>query len=859
VADRPRAAALDALAHRLLRVLHAMPVGVMVADDTGRWEITNAAAARLAARDLATLDCWDVALVDAQGNAAGTVRVVADASGRQAVERALADSEARYRAIFDNAWMPFVLLDEDGRLLQYNEAWAHMLGYGAGEVDAASLVPVDWRPAASRRGDEGTGQATGGLRPPWEQSYIRKDGSLCWGETRIVCPIRDDVSGGVVHLAVVQDVTERHRLEDSLRGAAAEAESANRAKSAFLATMSHEIRTPLNGVMGMLELALHRPLEPEVADLLSISYGSARSLLGIIDNILDFSKIEAGHMAVERVPMGPADLVEDVAESLAGTAAAKGVRIAVEVDPAAPPTVLGDPLRLRQVLTNLAGNALKFTEAGEVVLAMALEPPLGRPAPDPAVALRFAVRDTGIGIAPDALPRLFKPFSQAEDSTTRRFGGTGLGLSISQRLVALMGGDLVAESEQGRGSTFSFVLPCPRADAAGEPPPSLAGLRCRVALGDDGEARQIGRLLRAAGADLIGDGDGCTGEGVAAAVTVGEAPFVVTGPGVRLTDVGAKTIGPAAPGVYDLPRPVRRRALCRAVARAAGQPGAGAEAEAAEGPISRRHRRLRLLVAEDNTVNAKVLRRQLAHFGIEADVYGDGATALEAWRGGGYAALLTDCHMPVMDGYALARALRGEEGPKTSGRLPIIALTANAVQEEEARCHEAGMDAVLTKPVTLDTLGACLQTWLPAKAAEATAEAEPEAAEAMPKAAAGAEHPSAAPLDLGALHRQVGGDADFLRDILADFRRALSDGVAGLHAAAADGAWADAAERAHKLKGTAGALGARRLSEACRAFEAAAPDDAAAAGLLAAVRAEHATIETWLDGPHGPLAPREGS
>ena len=405
-------------------------------------------------------------------------------------------------------------------------------------------------------------------------------------------------SGG--SMVVQTEITELKRAQAQLERARDDAEAGARAKAAFLASMSHEIRTPMNGVVGMVDLLRETRLDAEQADMVDTVRESAMSLLTVINDILDFSKIDAGHMALERVPTSLAELVGGVVRTMRPVAQGKNITIAANIDPALPGWVLTDPVRLRQVLFNLAGNAVKFTQQGTVTLtASRLE---GSQAGGAHV--RIAVADTGIGIADDARASLFDAFTQAESSTTRRFGGTGLGLAISQRIAMLLGSSIAVESEVGFGSTFSFDL-----------------------------------TFELAAAPVADD------QAVASAASV--------------TDPGAVSI----------------------------------------------------LVAEDNPINRKVLGRQLAQLGYTFEMAEDGVEALAALEGGHFGLLLTDWHMPNMDGRELVERVRAVE-PDAGWRLPIIAVTASVTEEEQSACIDAGVDAVVAKPVELrrlqEALGQCL-------------------------------------------------------------------------------------------------------------------------------------------------------
>ncbi|MCL2419712.1 MAG: ATP-binding protein, partial [Conexibacteraceae bacterium] len=522
-----------------------------------------------------------------------------------------------------------------------------------------------------------------------------------------------ETTDGRMLVTILRDVTEARNADRMLRAALSTAETATQAKTDFLATMSHEIRTPMNGVIGLVEILGRSPLQPDQREIVTTVAESASTLLAIIDDILDFSKIEAGRLELEAEPFDLAELVDGVGALVASSAAAKRVELICAIDADVPELLMGDAARVRQVLFNLVGNAIKFTAEGCVRLQVK--------ATDGGIGI--AVSDTGIGISPEQQDRLFEAFVQAEQSTTRRFGGSGLGLAIVARLVALMGGSVTVSSEPGAGSTFNVQLPLAAVEPAETAAGVLSGVRVTAVVADGARDLAaevtIGALARA-GADVrtqtqaIDDGGAdvvyvtrgalATGaDGLAQPAASGSVPFVCDRDTAGEAQMqGASPVGTSA---------ITGRSVVQAVADAAGRLRATQASSAPALP----HDRPMVLVAEDHPVNQMVINEQLTALGFDCEIADDGVQALELAAEGRFSILLADCHMPNLDGFELTRRIRaGEEG--TDRHLPIIAVTASALESEAERCLATGMDQVLRKPFSLEALERCLTHWLPADA-----------------------------------------------------------------------------------------------------------------------------------------------
>ncbi len=772
----------------------------------------------------------------------GTVVVLRDITARRAAEEHIRQAHEEQTAIFATASLGIAFLKRE-RFVNVNRRLEELLAYAPEELigqAAGVCLPNGEYPggvenlnADLMRGDI--------VKQVMELQ--RKDGSRFWCRISGRAVDARKLSQGTVWM--FEDVTKEREAAEAMQRARELAEETTRMKTGFLATMSHEIRTPMNAIIGMSHLVLKTDLNPRQRDYVKKIQDSGRHLLGIVNDVLDFSKVEAGKLAVERAEFALEEVLDNVANLIAEKASAKGLELVFDVDPAVPPLLIGDPLRLGQILINYGNNAVKFTEQGEVDIRVRVHA-----SDDASLLLHFAVSDTGLGLTEEQMARLFQSFSQADTSTTRRFGGTGLGLAISKKLAELMGGEVGVSSEYGKGSTFWFTARLGRVAQATRallPSPDLRGRRVLV-VDDNATARTVIRDLLKAMTFVVTDvasGQAAVEEVVrAAAVDPYQIVFLDWQmPGMNGVEAAQQILSlglsaepqlvmitadssedileqATAVGIRDvLLKPVNASLLFDSAIRLIG--GVEDELPAPSAPPPLLDERLaaikgaQVLLVEDNELNQEVASELLAGAGLLVDLAEDGAVAVSKVRSGSYDIVLMDMYMPVMDGITATRAIR--QFPEHAG-LPIVAMTANAMPADRSRCFEAGMVDFVAKPIEPDQLWLALLRWVKPK------ELKPQTQALVGGHATDPE--LATLLDIGGLDtvnglRHVLGKKALYLSMLRKFVAGQQQVAAEITAALDAADWHAAELLAHTLKGVAANIGANELQAEAALLEAA--------------------------------------
>ncbi len=749
------------------------------------------------------------------------------------VEEELAFERNLLRTVIDNIPDSIFVKDSEGRYLLANKAFAKLHEFESPEQllgkTAFDLFPKE-RASALHSADLEVMKAT---RPviEGERSLVDAQGNMVWIQmTKVLLRNQKNEISGIV--GVNRDITLRKLAEVGLYQAKEAAEAANRAKSEFLANMSHEIRTPMNGIIGMTELALQTSLTDEQRDFLTMVKTSADSLLTVINDVLDFSKIEAGKLEIDRTAFDLRENLEETIRSFSVRAGQKELELVSDIRSNVPQAVLGDPVRLRQVIVNLLGNAIKFTDQGEVVLQVD-----GKTMEGDTVELHFAIRDTGIGVPKEKQELIFESFAQADTSSKRKYGGTGLGLTISSRLVTMMGGKIWVESEAGQGSTFHFTMRCeslPKMPEKIEGNASLNLVGIPVLVVDDNPTnrRILERTLCQWGMKptLVASGWAALAE-LRRAKEIGQVPplvlldaqmphldgfstaakikqdkgiasltiMMLTSGGQRGDADKCKEVGISA----YLTKPVRQEELRQAIQQVLGLKQ---KRENESNLITRHSIRktaaiLRVLLAEDNAINRELAIRLLTKRGHAVEVATNGKLALDMLEGGYFDVILMDVQMPVVDGFEATAAIRSKE--KFTGKhIPIIAMTAHAMKGDRERCLAAGMDEYISKPINAIELMEILESF-----SDSTIPVSPPPEQALPA------------LDKKVALTRVGGD----QALLIDLGRLFSGESAKLLAAIRDAADRKDIEAlqnaAHSLKGSVATFAADEAFEAATKVE----------------------------------------
>jgi len=776
---------------------------------------------------------------------------VADITPVKEAHAALHASEEKLRSLYELSPLGIGLCEMDGRFVSVNAAFCQLCGYTEAELktlDYWALTPPEYAPQEAQ---QLAALASTGRYGPYEKEYLHKDGRRVAAQLNGV--LVTDPDGAQRIWSIVEDISDHRAKLLELTRAKEAAEVANRAKSRFLSHMSHELRTPMNAVLGMLDLLKGTQLNLQQLDYAEKSESAARSLLDLLNDILDFSKVEAGMLALETQPFRLEQLLRELAIILSANVARKPIEVLFDVDPRTPEVLAGDMLRLKQVLINLSGNALKFTRTGEVVVSVNLQS-----ADADSVTLEFAVSDTGIGIAADMQAQIFEAFTQAEAGTARQFGGTGLGLAISRALVALMGGELQVQSTPGVGSRFYFSVPLRRVQPVPpelQAPPVSLPQPLEVLVVDDNPVacRLLVALLTSRGVTASGADSGGTAlqlmqqrmaqqqrpfdlvlldwqmpamDGWETARQIStlkfghhRAPHLIMISANGRAMLAQRSAAEQASLHGFLAKPVSPAMLLEAIASACAGPRSGWPSARPAG--QRGLERMRILVVEDNLLNQQVAQELLSREGALVTLAGNGQQGVDAVAAADtpFDVVLMDLQMPVLDGYAATRQIRQDMGQNT---LPIIAMSANVMSEDVAQSRAAGMTDHVGKPFKLAQLVGLLRRHV-GWSALAESNAKPSAPPLL------AQTPPSAPESLDALGKidfataleWCGDDTTLYRQFAHSFVRDIADHADRLAQHLARGEQRDAVRILHTLKGLSATIGANQLADFAAKQEAA--------------------------------------
>ncbi len=797
-----------------------------------------------------------------------TSELAAEVAKHKQTAAALRESEKRYRALFENSADALLTMDEQA-ILDCNATTLKMFDYASKEeflrLSPAQLSPQQQPSGADSKTatDQKIAEALQKGVTQYDWVHRRRNGEDFVAEVSLTSIESGDSK---LLLATVRDVTEHRKAQEELRHAKEAAEAATKAKSDFLASMSHEIRTPMNGVIGMTGLLLDTPLTPEQREYARIVRNCGNALLMIINDILDFSKIESGKMSIEPMTFNLRQAVEEVTDLLLADADEKGIELIVRYAPKTPSRVVGDPGRIRQVLTNLIGNSIKFTEKGHVLVTVESEEQ-----DEQHVSLRLSVEDTGIGIPAEKLGALFQRFSQVDASATRRYGGTGLGLAISRELVELMGGTIGVKSQPGQGSTFWFKLRLPLDNK----PDTLVTSRMvlnnlHILIVDDNEVnrRVLEEQLNSCGARTSMAISGREGLRALHDAVMSKDPFQIAVVDYQMPEMDGMMFGRAVKanpelkntvlvmlssvGQRHLTPEIREAGFAACLSKAVYASQLFQTVADAWRCITKGHNvplkpkpalpviRARVLVAEDNVANQKVATRLLEKLGCRVDVAATGAEAVRLLRLLSYDVVFMDCQMPEMDGFEATREIRRQKG--LNRKVPIVAMTANAMAGDREECLAAGMDDYVSKPVELEQIVEVLKRWARSRVeSDQSGSSAHDAAAANPIAEP---RPQSKPPAVDAeaivrLRELAGGDPQkFLEDLLGTYITDTTKRLQALEKNSSDGNAPELMRAAHAIKGSSLTVGANLLADYCQQLE-----EIAKTGVLAGTTKMVAHIE----------------